>query len=87
MTPGTPAPDGQTVEARLAEVLAAHQWHHTRETHCACGFRTPLAQLAVEGYVAHLAAALAPVVAAEVERAVGAALEAAAAALVAMADA
>lgn len=40
----------------IAAVLKDHQWHHTRDTHCGCGFRTPLAQLAVEGYVAHVAA-------------------------------
>lgn len=39
----------------LVGVLADHQWHHTRTTHCACGFRTPLAQLAVEGYLRHVA--------------------------------
>lgn len=37
--------------AALIEVLAAHQWHHTRDTHCACGFRTPLTQLAFEGWL------------------------------------
>lgn len=42
----------------LGGVLAAHQWRHTRDTHCSCGFRTPLAQLAIEGYIAHLEAAV-----------------------------
>lgn len=46
-------------EARLAEVMRGHMWHHTRETHCSCGFRAPLAQLAVEGYLAHVAQAIA----------------------------
>lgn len=42
----------------LAGILAEHMWHHTATTHCRCGFRTPLAQLALEGYLAHLAAVI-----------------------------
>lgn len=47
---------------QIAEVLAGHLWHHTRDTHCACGWRSPLAQLAVEGYTDHVASQLARLV-------------------------
>lgn len=50
--------DHPTPEERYAAVLAEHQWSHTKTTHCACGWRSPLAQLAVDGYLAHVAAAL-----------------------------
>lgn len=59
MSAPTTADATTTVETATAAVLAKHLWHHTRETHCACGFRTPLAQLAVEGYLNHIAAELA----------------------------
>lgn len=57
-TPTTAATE-TTVETATAAVLGDHLWHHTRETHCACGFRTPLAQLAIEGYLNHVVAELA----------------------------
>lgn len=44
---------------QMAAVLAEHLWHHTKTTHCACGWRAELAQLAVDGYTAHVAAELA----------------------------
>lgn len=47
--------DHQTL---IAEALAGHVWHHTATTHCSCGWRSPLAQLAVADYLAHAAAAL-----------------------------
>lgn len=50
----TPEPD-QVAEV-LARVAGEHLWHHTAKTHCACGWRSPLAQLAVDGYLAHLVA-------------------------------
>jgi hypothetical protein len=58
-TPISTAVAETTVEGATAAVLGKHLWHHTRETHCICGFRTPLAQLAVEGYLQHVAAELA----------------------------
>lgn len=51
----TSVPDEQ---GALVEVLREHQWHHTRDTHCTCGFRTPLAELAIEGYLAHVVQAI-----------------------------
>ncbi|KAB2808328.1 hypothetical protein F9L07_22700 [Pimelobacter simplex] len=48
-------PEPDPIAKLLAQVAGEHLWRHTATTHCACGWRQPLAQLAVEGYVAHIA--------------------------------
>jgi hypothetical protein len=49
--------------AALREALSEHLWSHTATTHCACGFRAPIAQRALMDYLEHVAQAIAPLVA------------------------